>query len=75
MPLALNWSDPGRSFQLSDRSERSRVYEIVLREGTPDHVLTYIDGALLIDLWSELVVPRDLRIAWTPVIEQILPAR
>ncbi|TQC38879.1 XRE family transcriptional regulator [Rhodococcus sp. WS4] len=73
LPLTLNWSDPGRSFRLSDRSERSRVYEIVLREGTPDDVLTYIDGALLIDLWSELVLPRDLRTAWTPVIEQMLP--
>jgi hypothetical protein len=40
----------------------------VLREGTPEDVLTYIDGALLIDLWDDLVIPRDIRVAWTPLI-------
>ena len=73
LSLALNWSDPGRRFRLSERSERARVYEIVLREGTPDDVTTYIDGALLVDLWSELILPRDLRAAWTPLIDHLLP--
>jgi transcriptional regulator with XRE-family HTH domain len=34
-PLHLNWSEPDRQFKLSDRAQRARVYEIVLREGTP----------------------------------------
>lgn len=70
LPLHLNWSEPGRTFDLRDRRQRARVYEIVLREGAPDDLLTYIDGVLLTDLWPDLVLPRDIRAAWTPLIEQ-----
>ncbi|MGH3771875.1 MAG: helix-turn-helix transcriptional regulator [Pseudonocardiaceae bacterium] len=68
LPLHLNWSAPGRQFPMRDRSQRARVYEIVLREGGPEDVLTYIDGVLLIDLWDELVLPRDIRAAWAAVV-------
>lgn len=64
LPLHLNWSDIGRRYDLRDRRQRARVYEIVLREGGPADVLTYIDGALLIDLWDDLVLPRTIRAAW-----------
>ena len=50
LPLTLNWSEPGRVFRPADRRERARLYEIVLREGTAADILTYIDGALLVDL-------------------------
>lgn len=68
LPLRLNWSEPGRRFDLRDRRQRARVYEIVLREGGPEDILTYIDGVLLTELWDELVVPRDIRAAWAAVI-------
>lgn len=68
LPLHLNWSDRGRRFDMRDRRQRARVYEIVLREGGPDDVLSYIDGALLIDLWDELVLPPAIRTAWHPVV-------
>jgi transcriptional regulator with XRE-family HTH domain len=68
LPLHLNWSAPGRRFDLADRPQRARVYEIVLREGGPDDILTYVDGALLVDLWDDLVLPRDIRTAWNPLI-------
>lgn len=58
LPLHLNWSDRGRRFDLRDRRQRARVYEIVLREGGPDDVLSYLDGVLLVDLWDELVSGR-----------------
>ncbi|MGH3545106.1 MAG: hypothetical protein ACRDPW_04195 [Mycobacteriales bacterium] len=57
-------------FDLSDRRQRARCYEIVLREGSPEDVLTYIDGALLVDLWEELVLPQDIRQAWLPLVEK-----
>jgi hypothetical protein len=57
---------------LSDRGQRARVYEVVLREGTPDDMRSFIDGALLVDLWGELVLPRPLRSAWDPVIRNEL---
>jgi transcriptional regulator with XRE-family HTH domain len=69
LPLHLNWSAPGRVYRLRDRADRARVYEIVLREGTGPDVLAYIDGALLIDLWDELVLPREVRAAWAPLAE------
>lgn len=68
LPVHLNWSSPGRRFDLRDRAQRARVYEIVLREGTPEDVLAYVDGALLIDLWDDLVISRDIRAAWTPLV-------
>jgi transcriptional regulator with XRE-family HTH domain len=73
LPLHLNWSDPGAEYDLADRRERARVYEIVLREGLPDDVRTYVDGALLVDLWPELVLPSEIREAWVPLIEEALP--
>jgi hypothetical protein len=68
LPFHVNWSDPERSFNLMVRSERARVYEIVLREGRPEDILAFVDGALLVDLWNDLVLPRDLRAAWAPVM-------
>lgn len=69
LPLGLNWSTPGATFRLTDRRQRARCFEIVLREGAPADLLQYVDGALLIDLWPELVLPRELRAAWQPVID------
>ena len=70
LPLRLNWSDPGRSFDLRDRADRARVYEIVLREGEPKDILAYVDGTLLVDLWQDLVLPREVRDLWTPLVSR-----
>lgn len=68
LPLHLNWSDRGRRYDLRDRRQRTRVYEIVLREGTADDVLTYVDGVLLADVWDQMVVPAAIREAWGSVL-------
>lgn len=68
LPLHLNWSDRGRRYDLRDRRQRARVYEVVLREGRPVDVLGHIDGALLVDLWGELVLPPAIRDAWNAVV-------
>lgn len=72
LPLGLNWSRPGATFRLSDRRERARCYEIVLREGRPADLLRYVDGTLLVDLWPDVVLPRDVRAAWHPLIDAVL---
>jgi len=69
LPLHLNWSARGRVFDLNLRADRARVYEIVLQEGRPADILAYVDGALLLDLWVDLVLPEPLRSAWAPVIQ------
>jgi transcriptional regulator with XRE-family HTH domain len=68
LPLHLNWSAPGRVFDLRSRADRARVYEIVLQEGRPADILAYVDGALLVDLWDALVLPRAVRSAWAPLV-------
>lgn len=72
LPLHLNWTTPGRAFDLRTRRDRARVYEIVLREGQPEDIDAYVDGVLLVDLWDELVLPRAVRAAWQPAIEAAL---
>lgn len=68
LPGHLYWSGPSRTYHLADRADRARVYEIVLREGTEEDLLTYVDGAFLIDLWEDLILPSALRSAWEPTI-------
>jgi transcriptional regulator with XRE-family HTH domain len=68
LPLHLNWSNRGRVFDLASRADRARVYEVVLQEGRPVDILAYVDGALLIDLWDEMVLPRAVRSAWAPIV-------
>ena len=74
LPLHLNWSRPGEVVNLSVRRERARAYEVVLREGRAEDIAQYVDGALLLDLWEELVLPRAVRAAWEPVVAASLPA-
>ena len=69
LPLHLNWSDRRRVFDLASRADRARVYEVVLQEGRPVDIMAYVDGALLLDLWDELVLPRAVRSAWTPIVD------
>jgi transcriptional regulator with XRE-family HTH domain len=71
LPLHLSWSEPDRDYDLADRRQRARVYEIVLREGTAQDISDHVDGALLVDLWADLVVPAQLRRAWQPLIDAV----
>ena len=74
LPLHINWSQVNREFDLSVRKDRERVYELVLQEGTPSDIDSIVDGTLLIDLWSELVLPKKIRDAWKPLIDSEMAA-
>jgi transcriptional regulator with XRE-family HTH domain len=71
LPLHLHWSSGHRRVDLADPHERARCYEVVLREGTPGDIATYLDGALLADAWPDLVLPRAVRDAWTPLMQTV----
>lgn len=75
LPLHLNWSDRGRRYDLRDRRQRARVYELVLREGVPDDILAYVDGALLVDVWDDVVLPVSVRAAWNRIVTGEAPAQ
>jgi len=70
LPLHLDWSSRNRTVDLADRRRRLRAYEAILREGRPADIERYVDGALLVDAWDELLLPRLIRAAWQPVIDQ-----
>lgn len=73
LPRRLEWSSlEPPVFDLRDRHQRARCYEIVLREGEPADILTVIDGCLLVDIWDELHLPKPLRDAWSQTIESDL---
>lgn len=58
-----------RYFDLAERDDRRRVYQYLLRAGIPVWMWRWVDGALLVDLWDELDLPRQLRAAWQPLID------
>ena len=64
LPLHIRWSGPSITYDLDDRSDRARVYEQVLREGTADDIRFYVDPDWLDELWDELVLPPRVRRAW-----------
>jgi len=64
LPHHVCWSGVPRTFDLAVRSDRCRVYELVLREGTDEDVRTYIRVAELLDLWDELTLPEHTRAKW-----------
>jgi len=72
LPLSVDWSRPGHVFRLSDSRQRARCYETVIREGMPADLLRFIDGALLVDHWPDLVIPREVREVWQPVIDEVV---
>jgi len=72
LPLHLDWSSRDRWVDLSDRRQRLRTYEAVLREGRPEDLEAFVDGALLVEGWSELVLLRPIRAAWQPLIDEIV---
>ena len=70
LPLHIRWSGPDRRYDLTDRQQRARVYEQVLREGNEDDVRRFIRPDELVDLWDELVLPRNVRHAWAAWLER-----
>jgi hypothetical protein len=70
LPRRVNWSRTDPTYDLSDRRQRARVYEQVLREGTADDVRYFIDVDELIELWDELVLPPPVSRAWIDWLAQ-----
>ncbi len=65
LPVHVRWSDPVRTYDLSDPRDRALVYEQVLTEGTEDDVRRFVDVDGLMDLWDQLILPAHVREAWS----------
>jgi hypothetical protein len=59
---------PQDEWNLADRTDRRRAYEILIRRGLPQQMIRWLDGALLVDLWDELDLPDPVRKVWLPAI-------
>jgi transcriptional regulator with XRE-family HTH domain len=55
-------------WDLRDRSDRRALYENLLTEGDQHMIMRWVDGALLVDVWAELVLPEKVRAAWEPAV-------
>ena len=50
-----------RDWDMRDREERKGVYEQMIRRGSPQQMIRWMDGALLVDVWDELDLPDPVR--------------
>lgn len=65
LPVWLFWSCPDHTFDLSKPFMLRSMYETVLREAArPEDLTSYLNSATLLDVWSELYLPRNVRQAW-----------
>lgn len=69
LPHHVSWSGTKRTWDLNDRRQRARVYEIVLTEGTDEDVRRFIDVDELIELWDRLWLSPHVRAAWAKELE------
>jgi hypothetical protein len=64
LPLRLDWSERAE-FHLDDPAERNVMYERVIREATRiDDLRTYLNGAVLREVWRSLFLPVRVRRIW-----------
>lgn len=70
LPLNIEWSMPGRSWDLTDAKVRATLIETVLREGDPADLARYVDGRDLVEAWEAIVLPIDIRQAWKPLVQR-----
>jgi len=72
LPRHVDWSSGDRERNLADRNQRMLAYQVILAEGEPRDILTYVDGALLVDAWDDMHLPAVIRQCWQPVIDRAL---
>lgn len=64
----LDEENDQRWWDLSIRADRRLVYSRLLTYGDEAHLMLYLDGALLADLWDELDVPEPMRNLWETLV-------
>jgi hypothetical protein len=72
LPASLFWSGPHPRevrWDIADLDRRRDLYEIVLVEGNLDDITRLIDGPGLVEVWDRMYLPRRVRSAWRPLID------
>lgn len=69
LPIHVFWSgDPEVVFDPADHEDRKESYRAVLTHGLGEDIDRYIDGALLADIWGEIILQREIRAEWEPLV-------
>ena len=64
LPRHVRWSDPPRSYDLTDRKDLLSAYEQVMSEGDDNDVRRFVDVDVVLELWDDMVLPERVRRAW-----------
>lgn len=64
LPNRIRWSGPDLTFDLGDKADLLRVYELVLVEGTTEDVRRYVRIDVLCSVWDQIHLPVYVRDAW-----------
>lgn len=63
------FSFEGQTYDLRNGQHRFTWYETVISDGDREAIEEFIDGALLIEMWSDLVLPSVVRRPWQEAID------
>ena len=75
LPVAVFWSLPHASFDVADRKQRIAAYRHVFSAARrAEHLIPYLNAALLKDAWAEIGLPHRVRAAWEAVNPALAPA-
>ncbi|MHB8463316.1 MAG: hypothetical protein ACYDD7_00580 [Acidimicrobiales bacterium] len=70
LPLHVYWSGSRRTWDLRERTQLARVYELVMTEGTDEDVRRFIRVDELITLWPDLYLPAYVCQAWSDFLKR-----
>ena len=64
LPNRIRWSGPELTFDMDVATDRRRVYELVLVDGTEEDVRRYVRFDELIAVWDDIFLPPYVRRTW-----------
>lgn len=70
LPLHVYWSGGRRTWDLNERKQLARVYELVMTEGTDEDVRRFMHIDELAALWPDLYLPAYVRQAWSDFLKR-----
>ncbi|MDR0626918.1 MAG: helix-turn-helix transcriptional regulator [Bifidobacteriaceae bacterium] len=70
LPRGVYWSGGVSAFDLADQNDRELAYRILLTEGTPAVIVSFVDGDRLDRMWDTTLFPPAVRQAWWPAVSE-----
>ena len=74
LPLHINWTNKSKVFNFRNENDRKRAYELILQNGKPSDINSLVEGKFLVACWEDLVLPKSVKTAWQPLIDEAMAA-